>query len=279
METEQTQTQATEVDTKESAIVDFEGAIDALDALDTSTHPIPDESQDSQAEPEAQSEPDADVTDQAEMPETYTVKDLAASLQADPAEIYKSLQIDMGNGESISLGDLKDKGKDLVRVEEMRNEVLTKESEVNADLMQKNQVLQRRMAQAGMQVTEEDLAQHQAELNQYRELQNRIITELEPDYANEAFRQQFDSMVTERLDSLGVPEAEKALISSGWLRLELYQHQKLLQEIKGVRARKVSNKRNQRPKTSTKSSITISDKVKSGQMSQDEALSQLAKSL
>jgi hypothetical protein len=273
MEAEQTQT----VDTEQPAALSFDQSVAALDALAAGETPNQPEMAESQADTPAPNEGEADEAP-AEIPAKLNAKQVAEMLQIDPADLYNRLEV----LPDMTLGQLKDRAKDLQGLDVLQAEMQSNRATVEADLMQKNQVLQRRMQRANIQLTEQDVSEYQADVEQYRQLQNRTITELVPEYAESAFQQKFDGMVGQRLSDLGVPDHEQQMVTSGWLRLELYQHQRLLQEIGSVGGKKVKQNRKQGPRsrTSNGNAVTqVNAAVKSGNMSQDSAVTELGKLL
>lgn len=213
-----------------------------------------------------------------EGPQTFTVKDLAETLNMDPAALYAGLQIDLGKGESMPLGEFKDRLKDVARSDELLAEVQLNRSKVEAELLQKNQALVLAQQEAGVEVTEQHIKQAAQQFKAYGELQDRTLTELVPDYAQSAFRQEFDSKVDKRLDALGYSATEKGYMKDARLRLEFYQHQRLLDELAAVTHKRVKTKRNQAPGSSTRVTSSV-EAIKTGKGNQDAKVAELGRLL
>lgn len=211
-----------------------------------------------------------------EGPQTFTVKQLAETLEMDPATLYAGLHIDLGNGQNMALGEFKDRLKDVARSDELLAEVQSNRSRIEADLLQKNQALMLAQQEAGIQVTEQHLQRVQQAQKEYGELQDRVLAELMPDYAASAFRQEFDSKVDKRLTALGYSQQEKAYMKDARLRLEFYQHQRLLDELDATTRKRVKPKRNQAPGGSTKASGSSIESIKASKISPDDKVRQLA---
>ena len=211
----------------------------------------------SEAEPEPAQEVQDIEASQPEMAETFTIEAAAEALQMDQTEFYKALQVPTGDGESLSLSEVQDRLKDIVRSDELLAEVQTNREKVETDLLHKNQALVLAQQQAGIEVTEEHLQQAAQQRQAYADLQDRTLTELQPEYAEPAYRQKFDSLVAKRLDAMGYNKQEQGFMKDARLRLEFHKHQRLLDEIAGVANKRVRTKRDQKPRVLTKSSNTV----------------------
>ena len=280
METEQN------LDSSESNELSFEQLSEALnDSLvreSESDHdrayPQQTEESVSPAESPAAQESGETEASAGEGPQTFTVKELAETLEMDPAALYAGLQIDLGKGESMPLGEFKDRLKDVARSDELLAEVQSNRAQVEADLLQKNQALVLAQQEAGIEVTEQHIEKAAQQFKAYGELQDRTLTELMPDYAQSAFRQEFDSKVDKRLDALGYTAQEKGYMKDARLRLEFYQHQRLLDEIAGITRNRKAVKRNQAPGVSTKVTSSV-EAIKAGKGNQDSRVAELGRLL
>ena len=251
---------------------------------DSESEPAPNPTQQAEvsvspAEPSAAQEgSEGTEASEGESPATFTVKDLATKLGIDPANVYAGLQIDLGNGSTVSFGEFKDRMKDVARSDELLAEVQDRRATVEADMLQKNQALVLAQQQSGVQVTEQHIEMAAQQQKAYGELQDRTLTGLMPDYAESAFRQDFDSRVATRLEALGYSAQERGYMKDARLRLEFYQHQRLLDEIAGTAHKKVNVKRNQSPGSSTRVQGSIAA-IRAGQGNQDSKIAELGKLL
>ena len=211
----------------------------------------------SPAESEPATESSETEASPAEELETFTVEAVAEALQMDPKALYEQLQVPIGDGESMSLGDFKDRIKDVLKSEALLAEVQVNREKVETDLLHKNQALMLAQQEAGVEVTEQHLQRAAKQREAYGQLQDRTLTELVPDYAESAFRQDFDKKVAKRLEAMGYNKQEAAFMKDARLRLEFYRHQRLLDEVASVTKKRTVVRRNQAPKGLTRSSDTI----------------------
>ena len=211
----------------------------------------------SPAESEPATESSETEASPAEELETFTVEAVAEALQMDPKALYEQLQVPIGDGESMSLGDFKDRIKDVLKSEALLAEVQVNREKVETDLLHKNQALMLAQQEAGVEVTEQHLQRAAKQREAYGQLQDRTLTELVPDYAESAFRQDFDKKVATRLEAMGYNKQEAAFMKDARLRLEFYRHQRLLDEVASVTKKRTVVRRNQTPKGLTRSSDTI----------------------
>ena len=128
---EQAQTQT--VDTEQEQGVTFE----QLEAALAGNPATPAETQEPIHAPEVDAA-QSDVDAPEEIPESYTAKQLAERLEIKPSELYKNLQIDVGNDQTLSLGEIKDRAKELVQSETLRAEALSARESGELELLQKS---------------------------------------------------------------------------------------------------------------------------------------------
>lgn len=249
------------------------------DAVDVSQEP---EAVPSQAEPGAAESPGAD-DDPPEAVEQITAQALAEKLGMDVSDLYGSLQLDLGEGLNISLGDLKDHGKDLLRSEQMLAKAQDERATVEADLLQKNQALRLAMDSAGVEITPEQMQAAQAQTDQYKQMQDRIAVELMPDWAEESVRHEAEKQIDGLLDEYGYFPAEKPYMVDARLRKMFRDFSRLKAEVSDVANRKVTNSgKGQKPRPTTKVSDNVTDirsKVATGALSQEQAARELNKLL
>jgi len=217
--------------------------------------------------------------EQAEQAETFTVKQLAERLQAEPAELYKALQIDLGNGESLSLGEIKDRAKDLVKSEAILAEANDQRLQIENDLLVKNQALQRQAQAAGIQLTPELVEQMQAERKQYNELQDRIAVELMPEWSDTEARHEDQKRISKALDEYGFYEAEKALVKDARLLKVFRDIQRLREDIRAVKPVRPKQKPPQSQAGAGNAAKRVRDELAAGNVSQDQAIATLGKYL
>ena len=230
----------------------------------------------------AESEPALDSSETeispAETLEVFTVEAVAEALQMDQTEFYKQFQIPISDGETMSLSEIKDRMKDVVRSDVLLAEVQTNREKVETDLLQKNQALMIAQQQAGVQVTEQHLHQAAQQRKAYGELQDRTLTELLPEYAAAAFRQDFDSKVAKRLEAMGYTKQEAGFMKDARLRLEFYKHQRQIDEIAGIAHKRARVKRDQTPKVLTRNNNTVQS-IASGSQTQNQKVEELGRML
>jgi hypothetical protein len=256
-----------------------------LDSIDIApaeqAAPPADESQ-SQPEPDAGTETSEADEDSPETAKQLTVKDLAAKLDVPVSDIYDQLMVDVGEGQQISIGELKDRGRDVVQADALLAQANETRLNIENDLLVKREAIARYAQRIGYQPTETDLQESQAETQRYRNQQVQKALEIIPGWQDEGTRNKELEIIGNIADEYQFSEAESRLLIDARLL-------KLFRDYGTMRAtmRKLS-KSYKRPKqkTSRRSEVrsgggvtNIRSSVKSGKTTQKDAVDQLGELL
>jgi len=229
---------------------------------------------DQEADPsaEATDEPDsessADGEDQPEEGEPLTIKSLAEKLGTSAAKIYDSLELDL-NGETITLGALKDHGKDLLQAKVLLAQAEEKQAETNTQVLERQRELQMLMQEQGIQPTDQDLQRQRDKWQGYVQEQNQLLAQYAPDYA------EHESEFGDWLRKRGYSEAEMGGLVDARIRRDLFQSMQREQRI--ARALSAEEKPKQKPpkamrKASKGAAQRAVEAFKQGKGSQEDAI-------
>ena len=236
--------------------------------------PAPDPEGDQSAtgadEPETSPETPPEPT---EGPITLTVKDLADKLDIKPAELYSSLQIDVG-GKSISLSEFKDRAKDLQRADDMltdaRDHALTSEN----DLLRKNRALQLAMQQLGRPLTDAEVQRAATIHNEYAREQEALSVAAISDWKDPARQNADYKLIGALLSDYGYTPAESGAIHDHRLVKILRDFSTLTERLKLAGKSEVVTNRpgGKSRRKSAPSTKTAGERFKSGELSSSQAI-------
>ena len=233
--------------------------------------------------PQAESEPalDSSETDEdaQEAAQELTVKALAEKLEIEPAQLYDALVVDVGGENPLTLGQIKDRAKELNRLDEVVASANEQRLAVENDLMQKRQALQRQAQRMGYQPTEADLAEAQAEAQQYVQLQEALAVEYMPEWADTGIKHDDMKGVQAIQNEYLFTEAETALMVDARLLKVFRDYHRLRAEVSGVASKKKRQKVNQKPGAHTRTGSQVAKIRELAQTDQGAAVSQLGKLL
>ena len=228
-----------------------------------------------------QSATDSDASETApepplEPPEeaiTLTVKDLATRLETTPAQLYKSLMIDVG-GKSLSLSDIKDRAKDLHRADDMltdaREHALTSEN----DLLRKNRALQIAMQQLGRPLTEAEVQRAADIHNEYAREQQTLSVAAIADWKDPARQNADYKLIGALLADYGYTPAETGAIHDHRLVKILRDFSTLKGRIEAAGKSEVvtTHKQGKKRRLSAPSKRSAVKRYQAGELSQSAAV-------
>jgi len=146
-------------------------------------------------------------SDAPEKPQTMTVKALAEKLEMRPQDLYGALEIDVG-GQTISLSELKDRGKDLFSAEtklaQAEEHTLTSEN----DLLRKNRELTLAVQRLGREPSDTEKAEAQQLHQAYVQQENAASLKAIPDWADAATQTAEVGLISEVLIEYGFSPVE-----------------------------------------------------------------------
>ena len=219
------------------------------------------------------------VQDEQEAVQQLTVKALAEKLETEPGQLYDTLLIDVGGEEPLTLGQIKDRAKELVRLDEVVASANEHRLTVENQLMQQRAALQRQAQRMGYQPSEADMAAAQAETEQYLKLQDALAVEYMPEWADTGVKHEDMKGVQALQDEYLFGEAERKLMVDARLLKLFRDYHRLRAEVKGVASKKKRQSVNQQPKAHTRTGSQVANIRKMAESNQDGAITELSKLL
>lgn len=146
-------------------------------------------------------QPEAEETS-GEGQESYSVKDLAEKLGMRPQDVYSKVKIDIG-GESLSLGEFKDRAKELKRFDTLMAEAEERRTSVENDLAKQRQELE--VAAKLPNMKPEERAEH---VRQYVETETQKAIESIQGWTDAGTRTQELGEITALLTEYGMSGAQ-----------------------------------------------------------------------
>ena len=213
----------------------------------------------------------------AETPKTYSVKELAERLEVRPQDVYANLTIDVG-GESLPIGEYKDRAKDLKRADEILAEAQDAKAEFERDYLVKQQALNQR--EAGKQLTEQEIKQFEAARDEAMQAEAQKLLQVRPELADPEQNAKASQRVTDLLGQYGIAPYEAEQLYDARLMLAFMRLADLEDRLQAAKDSEVKVKRKQRPKGESREAVAnagakaVKD-YKSGRIGQQDAVRQL----
>jgi len=233
--------------------------------------------------PQAESEPATEsseaVQDEQEAVQKLTVKALAEKLETEPGQLYDTLLIDVGGEEPLTLGQIKDRAKELVRLDEVVASANEQRLTVENQLMQQRAALQRQARRMGYQPTEADMAEAQAETEQYLKLQEALAVEYMPEWADTGVKHEDMKGIQSIQGEYLFGEAERRLMVDARLLKVFRDYHRLRAEVNSVASKQKRQKVNQKPSSQTGTGNRVAKIRELAQTDQGAAISELSKYL
>jgi AraC-like DNA-binding protein len=204
-----------------------------------------------QAESDAAKTSEGESDSPAELPEKLTPKALAEKLGISPKKLYDLLEIDLGDGNTVTLGQYKDQAKEFHKVDAARKELASNRVKIENDLMQKRMALDKVAAQRGYNLTQADLQQIEQQHSLHRQAQTALLAEIVPEFADTVARDKGLQMIEGVFQEYAFGETEAKYITDARLRKMAYDLARLRAEIDGFETKEVKKSVNQSPKSHT----------------------------
>lgn len=211
-------------------------------------------------EPES---PEAEETETAEVPQTLSVKELAQLLERDPAELYKTLQLDIG-GDTISLGELKDRGKELASVDVLKAQATELQQETERKTLEGNRALKYAAQEMGVTITPELQEKVQAEFEAYAAAEGQKLLEAKPGWADTDKQRIGLDRIERTMKDFGFSDVEIQNSVDHRMRLAFHQLGELQDLLKDAASREVKGKRKQAPKKARRTGKGTLERIKQG---------------
>ncbi len=214
---------------------------------------------------------------EVETPSTYSVKELAERLEVRPQDVYANLTIDVG-GESMPIGEYKDRAKDLKRADQILADTQDAKAEFERDYLVKQQALNQR--EAGKQLSEQEIKAFEDQRNAAMQVEAQKLIQARPEMADAETAQKASMRVTDLLSQYGIAPYETEQLYDARLTLAFLRLAELEDRLQAAKDSEVKVKRKQRPKGESREAVAnagakaVRD-YKSGKVSQQDAVRQL----
>ena len=245
--------------------------------------PTPDQDQPEAETPptaKADSEPESEQTDQVEAetpPTELTVTDLAERLDMSVEDLYRDLKLDLRDGETVSLGDFKDKAKDLQRANVLLNKAEESKLSGENELLRKNREMQLVAQRLGRNATEAEQAEAAKLYTDYVDRETTRTMETILDWSDKAVRIEDLKSISALMSEYGFTSAEQgATVDHRQVKL-LRDYDQLRRRLKSAGESEVRTRRNQpsgKRRKAAERKKTAQARFKSGELDQTQAILQ-----
>ncbi len=210
----------------------------------------------------------------AEMPAAYSVKDLAEKLGVRPQDVYAGLTIDLG-GESVPIGEYKDRAKDLKRADRILADAQDAKAEFERDYLVKQQALNQR--ESGKPLTEQEIEGFKQQRDKAMQLEAQKLVQARPELADPEKNAAASQRMIDLLGQYGIAEYEAEQLYDARLTLAFMRLADLEDRLQAAKDSEVRTTRKQRPRGESKDAVAsqagkaVKD-YKSGKISQQDAV-------
>lgn len=230
---------------------------------------------DDQAETgQTQDDTSDDSEDQPEGESGLTVKALAEKLGIKPAELYKDLQISVGDGEVMSLSTVKDRAQELVRADTLLAEAEENKTAAENEILRMTNELSLVAQRLGRQPTDAEKAEAQALRGNYVKEQNQLAVAAIPEWKDKAAQATELELMGATLVEYGFSPAEiQNTVDHRQVKL-IRDYAALRKRLKDAKATQKADKRRQTSKSAKRTVEKPRDlvaEVKAGKMTPQEA--------
>lgn len=230
---------------------------------------------------EASGEPESPNTDEepTEEPTTYSVKELAEKLEVRPQDLYASLQIDVG-GKTMSLSELKDRGKDLHAAEDKLERVTADQEEYERQRLRDNRTYQLMAQRAGREPTEADIAEAERMQAEWSNQQAAALLAAKPELADADTRSATEQKMLTFLAEYGLSKVEtEQLLSEHRVFLVIAQAadmaDRLARAEKSIQPAKSHKSGKRRPYQPKRTADNVKRDYRDGKIGQNTAVAAL----
>lgn len=247
-------------------------------ALDGTPQPAsPDSEHESSQTDDSTDKQESSTDPQPEQALPDTVKGLAERLQVDAKTLYQNLKIDLGDGKTVTLGELKDQGKDFARLTAKATQDRLKSE---TELLQKSMALEEALAKLGRPLNQADYQAVQQKQQLHAQAQTALLAEIVPEFADAVERDKGFKLIGETLKDYAFSDAQIPYITDARLRKMAYDLGKLRQQLDAVASAEVKKPTiKQAPRGSTPPAKSIKQNVRNGRLTAEKAVTELAKYL
>jgi hypothetical protein len=151
---------------------------------------------------------DAEAGDDQEPDQRITPSDLAAKLGLEAKDLYDELQIPLGDDKFTTLGEWKDRVKDLQDVDGARQALTEDKAEYEKGSLRDRQVLQRVVELIPPEIRDQVMAVAQEQYSGYMEQQQKVVLEAIPEWKDADKRAADRDKLVEMGQEFGFSEQE-----------------------------------------------------------------------
>lgn len=225
-------------------------------------------------------EPQPDQTAEQEPPEPEkvpeTLTDLAETLGVDAAGLY-DVRIPLADGESFTLGEIKDKVQDLKRSETLLATTQQQKAETENELLRQRRELMLVQQSLGREPTEQERRQATQQWEQYVSRETQLQQAAIPEWSDPEQAKVDRQAIKSLLDEYGLTPNEADQVHDHRQLKLLHDYRQLRDAVKDVaklkaKPKQTAPKAHRSPPTTPK---TLTDKVYQGEVSPVDALSKL----
>ncbi len=246
-----------EVAHDDQVILEDEGSLSAVEPEQTENAP--------DVEPEAQ-----------ETDKPKALQDVAEAAGIDVKDLY-SIDIPLGDGESFTLGEIKDRFKDLQRADALIQQAEVDKTAGENELMQKRREIAVMAQQMGREPTEAEQALAAQQWDDYISRETALSMQAMPSWSDPAVATHERGLIDQLLISYGLTDAERAGVIEHRQLKQLRDHARLLELVSNTRTQEQPKKPAKQAKgTKRRTSARTSDQIvkdnKTGKLGQMDAV-------
>lgn len=178
--------------------------------------------------------PEAAEGGEAEVDAPVTLKELAAHLELEPGDVYE-VEIPLGKGESVTLGEMKDAFKEYGDVHEYRKKVETRESDMERDLLATRAHLNRVLAMIPPENAQQIISHADQATKAWQREQKDLVLETIPAWRDDAVRLADRQAINEHGAEYGFSVEEMEYTHDARMLRYMHDFAKLKQEVAEMR--------------------------------------------
>jgi hypothetical protein len=177
-------------------------------------------------------EQDTEAPDDDDKP--VTLKELAAHLELEPSDVY-DMEVAIGDGKAVSLGELKDAYKEYGPVKEATNKIKEREGTLERELLATRAHINRILPLIPEQNRQAILAQAADSTKAWETEQGRVVLETIPSWSDAGVRRSDRDAINTHGAKYGFTQAEMSYTKDARMQRFMYDAMKDRQEIEGMR--------------------------------------------
>lgn len=205
--------------------------------------------------------------------EKLTVKGLAEKLGMDAKDLYESLTLDIGEG--LTLGQVKDRAKDLARSDELLAEIESRRIRADQELLTK----QEQIELLGIKLTPDQEALAKDRRDEYLTSQSSRVMKIIPEWNDPTTKAAEVGAIHELFQGYGFSSAELNHVADSRLIKAMNDYARLLSRVESARNKEVKEPRKQGQRNRSQQATNNTSKAmkgfKDGTLSRDATVAAL----